>query len=79
MMGYFLNGSIRPTSKIVIIEVYPRATPSICGRVFFMPKLNEEYEAKILFGPGVQLVTKQNNINDNKFGCINWLIYLSNF
>ena len=37
---------------------------------FFYTKLNEEYEAKILLGPGVQLVTKQNNINDNKFGCI---------
>jgi hypothetical protein len=35
-----------------------------------MPKLNEEYEAKILLGPGVQLVTKQNNINEIKFGCM---------
>jgi hypothetical protein len=42
MMGYFLYGKIKPTSRIVIIEVYPKATPSICGRVFFIPKLNEE-------------------------------------
>jgi len=44
-----------------------------------MPKLNEEKEAKILIGPGVQLVTKQNNINDIKLGCMVRVIYLSNF
>jgi len=42
IIGYFLNGNIKPTSRTVIIEVYPKATPNICGRVFFIPKLNEE-------------------------------------
>ena len=34
----------------------------IIGRVFFIPKLNAEYEAIKLFGPGENAATEQNNI-----------------
>ena len=37
---------------------------------FIIPKLNAEYEATILFGPGEQLVTSINNDIDNNSGCI---------
>ena len=31
----------------------PKVTPIISGIVFFIPKLNPEYDATVLFGPGV--------------------------
>ena len=34
--------------------MYPRPTPKIRGIVFFIPKLNPEYDATALFGPGVK-------------------------
>tara|TARA_Y100001935_G_C16919932_1_gene320326 strand:+ start:356 stop:484 length:129 start_codon:yes stop_codon:yes gene_type:complete len=37
-------------------------TPSISGIVFLNPKLNPEYAADILFGPGVKDVTTPNKI-----------------
>tara|TARA_B100002051_G_scaffold263359_1_gene286996 strand:+ start:476 stop:610 length:135 start_codon:yes stop_codon:yes gene_type:complete len=42
----------------------------MCGIVFIIPKLNAEYEATILFGPGEQLVTNINSDIDNSSGCI---------
>ena len=52
------------------IEVKPNITPNIRGIVFFTPWLKPEWDATILFGPGEQLVTKKNKLNDNSSGCI---------
>ena len=40
-------------SKNKTKEVKPKVTPSMCGIVFLIPKLNPEYDATTLFGPGV--------------------------
>ena len=50
--------------------VNPKITPHICGIVFIIPKLNAEYEATILLGPGEQLVTNIKSDIDNNSGCI---------
>tara|TARA_B100002051_G_scaffold248751_1_gene258895 strand:+ start:350 stop:484 length:135 start_codon:yes stop_codon:yes gene_type:complete len=42
----------------------------MCGIVFIIPKLNAEYEATILLGPGEQLVTNIKSDIDNNSGCI---------
>tara|TARA_Y100000590_G_C15643358_1_gene985891 strand:+ start:686 stop:814 length:129 start_codon:yes stop_codon:yes gene_type:complete len=42
----------------------------MCGIVLIIPKLNPEYEATILFGPGEQLVTNIKRDKDNNSGCI---------
>ena len=51
-------------------EVKPKVTPRMCGIVFVIPKLNPEYDATTLLGPGVYAVTNQNNAIDNISGCI---------
>tara|TARA_Y100001935_G_C16880513_1_gene302298 strand:- start:243 stop:395 length:153 start_codon:yes stop_codon:yes gene_type:complete len=38
-------------------DVQPNITPSINGKVFLNPKLNPEYAAEMLLGPGVKAVT----------------------
>ena len=53
MIGNNLNTLINPTVKENTNEVKPNVVPKICGIVFLIPKLNPEYEATILFGPGV--------------------------
>ena len=53
-----------------IINVNPKITPNICGKVFIIPKLKPEYDATMLFGPGEQLVTSINNESDKSSGCI---------
>ena len=55
--------------------VYPNQTPSISGIVFFIPKLNPEYEATALFGPGVKPKDNEIPINKNSSGCIKKLGY----
>ena len=42
--------------------------------VFEIPKLNPEYEATTLLGPGVYAVTNQNSAIDNISGCIGYAI-----
>jgi hypothetical protein len=42
----------------------------MCGSVLFIPKLNPEYNATKLFGPGVNAITIPNNIIDKISGCI---------
>ena len=42
--------------------------------VFINPKLNPEYEATMLFGPGVNAVTNQNRDIDIISGCIVYAI-----
>ena len=54
----------------ITTDVNPRVTPKICGIVFFIPKLKPEYDATILFGPGVYAATIQNNAIDKNSGCI---------
>ena len=61
---------INPKFIIDIIEVNPKITPKIRGIVFFTKWLKTEWDATILFGPGEQLVTKKNKLNDNNSGCI---------
>ena len=46
----------------IISNGKPKVTPYIMGRVFFIPKLNAEYEAIKLFGPGEKAAAEQNNI-----------------
>ena len=53
-----------------INEVNPRVTPKIRGIVFVIPKLNPEYDATTLFGPGVKAATNQKRAIDNISGCI---------
>ena len=43
----------KPIVKKRTKEVNPKVTPRIWGMVFAIPKLNPEYEATTLFGPGV--------------------------
>ena len=45
----------------IISNGKPKVTPYIMGRVFFIPKLNAEYEAIKLLGPGENAATEQNN------------------
>ena len=61
---------INPTVKKNTKEVKPNVVPKICGMVFLIPKLKPEYDATILFGPGVYAATNQNNAIDNISGCI---------
>ena len=51
-------------------DVQPKITASIKGSVFLKPKLNPEYDAVILLGPGVNAVTKPNIIRFSKSGYI---------
>ncbi len=57
-----------------INEVNPRVTPRIRGIVFVIPKLNPEYDATTLLGPGEQLVTNINRESDRISGCIIMLL-----
>jgi hypothetical protein len=50
--------------------VYPNQTPNINGIVFFIPKLKPEYEATVLFGPGVKPKDNETPSNKNNSGCI---------
>ena len=52
-MGNNLKKLIKPIDKNSTNEVNPKVTPKICGSVLVIPKLNPEYEATTLFGPGV--------------------------
>ena len=53
MMGNNLKTLIKPMDKNKTNEVNPNVTPRIWGIVLVIPKLNPEYEATTLFGPGV--------------------------
>ena len=46
----------------ISIAVQPKITPSIKGAVFLKPKLKPEWDAIILFGPGVNDVAIPNKI-----------------
>ena len=70
IIGYNLKTLINPKLIRETIEVKPNITPNISGIVFFTPWLKPEWDATILFGPGEQLVTKKNKLNDNSSGCI---------
>ena len=61
---------IKPKFKIDTIKVKPSITPSICGKVFIIPKLKPEYEATILLGPGEHPVPSINKKSDSNSGCI---------
>ena len=65
---------IKPIVKNNTNDVKPNVTPRICGIVLVIPKLNPEYDATILFGPGEQLVPNINNDNDSNSGCIFYAI-----
>ena len=65
---------IKPKLSTHTIVVKPKITPSMCGNVFATPKLNPEYDATILLGPGEQLVPSINKDNDNISGCIYYAI-----
>ena len=52
----------KPKLIQIISKGKPKVTPYIMGRVFFIPKLNAEYEAIKLFGPGEKAAAEQNNI-----------------
>ncbi len=65
---------IRPTIKDRINAVKPKVTPSICGIVLITPKLKPEYDATILFGPGVKAVTNQKRQIEIISGCIIYAI-----
>ena len=69
-MGNTLNTFTNPIVNKKIKKVNPKATPKICGKVFFIPKLKPEYEAMTLFGPGVYAATIQNKAIDKISGCI---------
>ena len=53
MIGNNLKIFIKPIAKKITKEVNPKVTPRICGIVLVIPKLNPEYDATTLFGPGV--------------------------
>ena len=53
MIGNNLKTLTKPTDSKRTRDVNPNVTPSMCGIVFFIPKLKPEYEATTLFGPGV--------------------------
>ena len=59
--------NVEINAKLIIITnvVYPRPTPKISGIVFLIPKLNPEYDATALFGPGVKPNEKEIPINSN--------------
>ena len=59
--GYFLKTIDKPKLIQIINNGKPKVTPYIIGRVFFMPKLNAEYEAIKLLGPGEKAAAEQNN------------------
>ncbi len=61
---------IKPIVRNNTNDVKPNVTPRICGIVLVIPKLNPEYDATTLLGPGVYAVTNQNNAIDNISGCI---------
>ena len=69
-----MNIFISPKLSTQTIVVKPKITPSICGKVFMIPKLKPEYDATILFGPGEQLVPSINSDNDSNSGCIFYAI-----
>ena len=52
----------KPKFIQIISKGKPKVTPYIIGSVFFIPKLNAEYEAIKLFGPGEKAAAEQNNI-----------------
>ena len=79
MIGYSLKMFISPKFTTATSVVNPKITPHICGIVFIIPKLNAEYEATILFGPGEQLVTNINNDIDNNSGCILFKLLVNRF
>ena len=53
IIGNNLKILIKPIVKKRTKEVNPKVTPRIWGIVLTIPKLNPEYEATTLFGPGV--------------------------
>ena len=61
--GYFLKTIDKPKLIQIINNGKPKVTPYIIGRVFFIPKLNAEYEAIKLLGPGEKAAAEQNNVN----------------
>ena len=65
---------IKPIDRNKTKEVKPKVTPRMWGIVFIIPKLNPEYEATTLLGPGVYAVTNQNSAIDNISGCIYYAI-----
>ena len=71
----FINPKLTTATSVV----NPKITPHICGIVLIIPKLNAEYEATILFGPGEQLVTNINNDIDNSSGCILFKLLVNRF
>ena len=52
------------------IDVQPKMTPNINGIVFLNPKLKPEWDAIILFGPGVKDVAIPNKIKVKNWGYI---------
>ena len=52
------------------MDVQPKITPSIKGMVFLNPKLKPEWDAIILFGPGVKDVAIPNKIKVKNWGYI---------
>ena len=71
----FINPKFTTATKVV----NPKITPHICGIVFIIPKLNAEYEATMLLGPGEQLVTNINNDIDSSSGCILFKLLVNRF
>ena len=53
IIGNNLKTFIKPMVKKRTNEVNPKVTPRIWGIVLANPKLNPEYDATTLFGPGV--------------------------
>ena len=60
-IGNSLKILINPKFIIITKVVNPNITPNICGTVFANPKLNAEYEAIKLLGPGEKAAAEQNN------------------
>ena len=58
----FFENNRQTKVNAIISKGKPKVTPYIIGRVFFIPKLNAEYEAIKLFGPGEKAAAEQNNI-----------------
>ena len=59
--GYIIKTKPKPKLMQIINKGKPKVTPYIIGRVFFIPKLNAEYEAIKLLGPGENAAAEQNN------------------
>ena len=70
MIGNILKTLTKPTVSKKIKKVNPNATPRICGKVFFIPKLKPEKDATALLGPGVKPKDIEIPINKNNSGCI---------